>query len=820
MQPAARGGKIRLRSSVGLSADAGTDSVAAAVPNPSRFRTPLGSRPSLRVVAAALAATLAVLLGATTAGAEGVCSNEALRFELHSGALPDCRAYEQVTPPYKEGADVSEVFAISADGTRMLGSSLGVFGGAGDDALGTSTSLLGAAYEFVRSEHSGWADVPLVPPASQYVTDGLFDASADLTSTLWFMETLSQPAAVPDMYLEKPRGTFTEVGRLTPSATTIARASTGLDSEIVGSSANLSRVVFSTEPGFRWPFDGTAGSASTLYEYVDTLATTALAEAREPLLVGVIGGVGSRTLVSRCGTRLGSSAKDEGNGSMYNAISQSGARVFFTAVGSDDNECLGGPPAEPTADELYAREEVAAAQSESGEPETRTVPISCPEAAVPCKDANFEGASQDGTKVFFTSTQGLVGGAPEDSSTADSAVSTIVPKHEEAKGCVRTSEGQPGCNLYEDELTGAGASLKQHLVLISAGSANPRVQGVARIAPDGSHVYFVAQGVLTSVPNLLGDTAVPDGDNLYVSAEGHTSFIATLAPADSPPQDLRGDWSRADDRPVLISQSGRYLVFTSVADLTREHVSGNAEQVFRYDAETGELVRASIGSYGYYNNNIAPPHGDSVVDGPETGGTYNRADSPTQAASVLAPEDGGVFFQSPDALTPQALNDQPTPAGGLAPNVYEYNAGLVSLLSDGRDTSSIFSNPGVQLLGSDTSGADVFFTTSDSLVPQDTDTQEDVYDARSGGGFAPASLPVACEPDACQITPAVGSLTSAGSTQLAESFAPTVAAAGVAHSAGTPAKQTKRKRPKHTKRKRRHTLRSGRVSERSGRRSR
>ncbi len=49
------------------------------------------------------------------------------------------------------------------------------------------------------------------------------------------------------------------------------------------------------------------------------------------------------------------------------------------------------------------------------------------------------------------------------------------------------------------------------------------------------------------------------------------------------------------------------------------------------------------------------------------------------------------------------------------------------------------------------SGEDIFFRTADQLVPQDVDTEADLYDARIGGGFpAPASLLPSCSGDACQ----------------------------------------------------------------------
>jgi hypothetical protein len=715
---------------------------------------------------AALVLLIATALPVASASATS-CPNEALRVELESGSLPDCRAYELVTPAYKQGAVVI-TFAISEDGERILGSSLGAFSDTSDNSLGDGTPLLGATYLFARTG-TGWSARALAPPASEYVSDGLFDASANLNESLWSLETPTQPEGVSDLYLERSPGTFIEIGRATPDPNLVNEAVGGPVYRYVGESDNLSHVLFTTPSGFHWPFDATAEGASTLYEYIGAAITPEegreQAETREPLLVGVLGGANSRSLVSKCGTRLGSSTPGEANGSMYNAVSQTGNRVFFTAVGSDDRECLGGPPAEPLADELFVREEVPIA---GGGSEMSSAPISCQPTLTQCADANFEGASLDGSKVFFTSTQSLLPGASEDVS-ADSATTT---------GCSQTEPGTSGCNLYEDELSGAGSSLTQKLVLVSNGSPNPRVQGVARISEDGSHIYFVAQGVLTATPNAFGDSAVTGGDNLYVYERderypaGHTSFIATLSPEDNGPASeysgYKGDWARADSRPVLVSREGRFLIFTSVANLIPdEHVSGTARQVYLYDANNETLARASIGQSGYNNNGSTPVYGSKVIDG--QGYSYAQHDSPTQTAGVLAPEDGAVFFESPDALTPQALNDRTTPGGGAAPNVYEYHDGNVYQISDGRDTSSILGNPGVALLGSDGSGANVFFTTSDSLVPQDTNTQQDVYDARVEGGIAPPGAPPGCAEDLCQgALGAPTSLPSAGSTAPAE----------------------------------------------------
>jgi hypothetical protein len=409
---------------------------------------------------------------------------------------------------------------------------------------------------------------------------------------------------------------------------------------------------------------------------------------------------------------------------MYNAVSATGDRIFFTAVGADDDVAFCGGE-QPPVDELFAREE-AQEEAPSGETRivTRTVPISEPSLRYclesppsPCADGHFEGASQDGSKVFFTSAQKLVPGAIEGS-----------------------------VNLYEYDFDSRGQAQQEKLVLVSGKSANPQVQGVARASEDGSHVYFVAQGVLANTgANEFGDTAKEGTDNLYVFErdtrfpEGRTSFIARLSQGDA------SDWAREDIRPALASRAGRFLIFTSEMDITHEGIGAGIQQVFRYDAEAGTFVRASIGQGGYDNDGRIAPSSASLAMT-----SYVEVDSPTLRNSALAPDNGTVFFESAAGLTPQALNDQTDVLGTPVSNVYEYQNGMVYLISDGQDTSTVRSIPGAALLGYDVSGSDLFFMTSDSLIAQDTDTERDIYDARVDGGFPAPSSPLGCAADACQ----------------------------------------------------------------------
>jgi hypothetical protein len=367
------------------------------------------------------------------------------------------------------------------------------------------------------------------------------------------------------------------------------------------------------------------------------------------------------------------------------------------------------------------------ARVDSGLPDARTVAISEPsredcsacdtEAAV-LADARFEGASADGSKVFFSTTQPLLG---DDTSR----------------------------NLYEYDFS---APAGQRVVRVSAGDATvadpaagvlpTRCIGGGQtpcpvVSEDGSHVYFVAHGALTVTPNARGEAAQPGAENLYVferdaaHLSGRVAFIAVLSNEDMERWTELGGGSGPD-----VTPNGRFLVFGSNRDLTPDDTA-TARQLFEYDAQTGALVRVSIGQHGFdHNGNV--PGNVTKIQKPSYQISYT---SSAYWSSMSVSADGSyVFFESPAGLTPQALNEVPG-----AENVYEYHDGEVSLISDGQDATG-----GVSLYGTDESGRDVFFTTVDPLVGQDSGADLDIYDARVDGGFPPPASPPSCSEEACQ----------------------------------------------------------------------
>jgi hypothetical protein len=754
---------------------------------------------------ATLPASVVGMSGQGAWGDVGTCPNETLRPQLRSEQLPDCRAYERVTPAYKESepALLGNAFAVSPDGSRLINGNIGAFGGAEQANLDLDSAVADTAYLLERSAN-GWTAVSLAPRASDYAStgsDGLYDASTGLSSSLWELGLTVGGAEPSDsfeghssLYLEHnpvagSPASFEKIGSPTPNLKTANLATY----DYLGASSDLSHVLFSILPGYRWSFDKTIeaekekGEGGTLYEYTGTESPGEVGiesseePKRKPMLVGVNGGLGSTTLISTCGTRLGSSSPEEGKqGSLYNAISASGERIFFTAVGTEEvHEACEGPQ----WGELYAREEAPRMEGELPAVDTETIPISEP-MEKDCRTcittensrapAVFQGASADGSKVFFTTEQELLPGAK-------------------------------GENLYEFDFE---APEGERVTLVSRGAANSEVQGVARISEDGSHVYFVAQGDLTgTAANGYGEEAKKGEDNLYVYREGHISFIADLVPGSKEAGGDEADWKSADSRPVLASEEGRFLVFTSTGDLTHEGVERGKRQVFQYDASTETLVRASIGQNGYENDNRTPLAGASIA-GPLSSPSYVSVDSPASTAGTQAPTDGAVFFSSPDPLAPGALEDKydiaeqydPTQKE-LVSNVYEYRAGQVYLLSDGQDRSTINGVAGTALAGWDSTGQDVFFFTSDPLIPADEDTQNDLYDARENGGF-PTPIPAfGCSGETCQ-----GGLTAAPMLALPQS---NTQAAEVESSQRSPAPSVAQQKPAKHQSKSRKKKRGG-----------
>lgn len=671
----------------------------------------------------AVAGILLFVIAQPAFGAEGdinaaSCPNVALTG--FDSTLPDCRAFERVSPSFQNGVGEAGTIAVAPNEPRILASSIETFAGA-------ESNTLGATYEMFRGV-STWETKAISPPATLFPATKFYAASADLSKSVWALRTATQSLYADTLYLREPSGQFLEIGPMEPPALESGPLAGGYrlfpgGYSYVGASRDLSRVYFQAVNGRTatqvWPGDTTAlfpnVQGASLYEYVGV-------GNRRPRLVGVNN---QDHVISECATYLGG---DESNDT-YNAVSIDAAHVVFTAEGRSVGSCETETGATaPAVTEVFDR--VGGVES---------VPISEPRLTdcAACltatrAPAEFRGASADGTRVFFTTTQELLA-------------------------------GDEGMNLYEFDFS---APQGRRVRRVSGGSVVPQVhnaevQGVARVSQDGSHIYFVAHGKLTG--EARGGGCINEEDagekveeettkegrcraklgraNLYVFERdpahptGRLSFVATLSEADA------SLWSSVDSRPVQASPAGRYVVIQSGGALT-PGTSGEAPQIYEYNAGSEELVRLSRGQIGYPQGTEHANASYAVIPSQ----SFARLQRPTDDNTFLTVSESGTIatFVSPAALSPDAIAS----AEAGAESIYEYRSagtlkeGNVFLLSGGHNVLSDVPQ------GIDQSGENVFFSTAEPLVTGDDDGKLDIYAARVGGGFLHTEAPV-CSGEGC-----------------------------------------------------------------------
>jgi hypothetical protein len=462
------------------------------------------------------------------------------------------------------------------------------------------------------------------------------------------------------------------------------------------------------------------------------------------------------------GNGYGSAPSPTGTGAVH-AISADGSTIFIST-----NDAAHG-----CALQLYARvngsSTVAISAPAVNNNCTTSACTSAPEGS-----ALFQGASADGSKAFFLSTQQLTDNASQD-------------PNDDAwyPGCLHATSPN-GCNLY---LYDSGRPVGHNLVDVSAGDTSglgPRVQGVMAVSDDGSRAYFVAQGLLTTQPNALGQTAQAGANNLYVydAGSGTVRFIGlqcgngqggigvsgTLSGvAQCPGPEDDGDFTYANGGGrfrAATTPDGRYLVFTTAAQLTPDDTNTTAD-VYEYDAQTGSLVRVSVGHDGQDNN------GNENLDKllPAASGYSGPSLESRQQGNPVSSDGQTVIFTTAAPLQRSAVNGRV--------DLYEWHQGEVTLISGGQSSQDL--SPDAVTMSP--SGRDIVFLSDQGLVPQDTDGLLDAYDARIGGGFPAPPVPAAaCAGDACQGQPPGGpALPTAASVSFS---GPGNAAAGSGPQAG------------------------------------
>jgi hypothetical protein len=735
-----------------------------------------------RAAALTLAAAALALAAAPSAGAEGSCPNEAIRDQQGSTLLPDCRAYEMVSPPEKNGGGVtadSGATAVADDGDAVAFESLASFA----EPLGTG---LENDYLAVRSApaapgSNGWATRNLMPAEESesplktiaLVHTHYTNYSADLTrgilSNYGALNGEQSIAGAFNLYENRDLrsspldANFSAV--TTCPACEAGSGPLGLSFNVfepyfvplvVGATPDLAHVAFESiqpltpdgpsplqecdlaepeAPGKEWSRSSLCGTRA--YEWDEgrlslagrvpvspaTLCDDAGTPACVPADLSIVGfGGGDSQLSALRPTHVDHPLTVDSAGN---------TRLLFTVPTNASGETsrqLGDPRNFNSTREgrLYMR--VNAHETvQIDVPEHVSAPVYAP--------ATFLAASADGRRVFFKTAEALTADAP-------------------------AGDGE---KLYMYDATKPPGS-GENLTLINREQdpsvVDEGVQGVIGTSANGGYVYFVNTGQL-----IAGAPALGVEQGIFVWHEGDLRYVAPSIPS-SHPGGKSDQITAPSAAPLEVQQSrvtpdGRHMLFIAysgegLGGYDNGHCPGSewanevnepgpCREFYVYDAETGSSSCASCNPTGAPATRTPS---DLVWQFGGAGGTHDEI-----LDRAISDDGTRVFFTTAEALVTGASDRK---------HAYEWTAagthgcrsenavthGCTTLISPADATNDAYF---VEASGT---GRDVFFVTAQRLVGWDTDSAYDLYDAREGGGFPePPSVAAPCGGGACQSAP-------------------------------------------------------------------
>ena len=309
----------------------------------------------------------------------------------------------------------------------------------------------------------------------------------------------------------------------------------------------------------------------------------------------------------------------------------------------------------------------------------------------------FSGMSADGSTVYFTTRDKLVGGDTDNSA-----------------------------DLYRADVSGNSVSLTQ----VSTGSGGGNTDGCSPVASFDSSTWNNLEGTASCdvlafaggagvsdsgamyflSPEKLDGHGTQDQPNLFVSQLGHAlRFVATIEPNSAAIHSALTSNDVHTYGDLQTTPNGNVAAFDSRLPLTDYPVAGHSE-IYRYDYGADQLVCASC----------APTRATATGDTSLSTGGLNLSD------------DGRMFFSSPEQLVLRDANAKR--------DAYEWEAGKIELISTGSDPA----NSGLLSVSAD--GVNAYFFTRTTLVRGDENgTSMKIYDAREGGGYGTFPPPVPCQ---------------------------------------------------------------------------
>jgi hypothetical protein len=617
------------------------------------------------------------------------CPNQAFRTGL-AAALPDCRAYEMVSPVDKNNGDIKTVCngecdrtslnQSAVDGTKFTFSSYKAFG----DSLSAAYSN---QYVATRGQ-SGWWTHGINPLRSNlrtksfegdksatYDLDVQFKAFSDDLSTAWLTNDNQAPLS-PDgtegiVNIYRRDNTDDSYHSLTINEPILESYAQQQSIRLEGLSSDGSHAIFSTVAALT-P-DAALTLERQLYEFTDG----------DIRLVSVFpdGSVAANGANAGSGTDGINPSADHGFMTLDHAVSDDGSRIFWQP---------GGPFAGEAP--LYVRIDGQQTVEVTSDP------------------VEFRTASTDGSKVLYET------GVGDYHDLFDFNVDKEVERSiaGEVRGVLGASDDASYIYFVSREDLATGAAGGENNLYLEHGGTT---KFIATLAPQDIGLEQENQlqypNVASDQPRRRSSRVTPDGKHIaFVSTRSLTGYDNTDA------------------------------------------VSGKADlEIFLYDADTQALICASCNPSGARPAGQTLPFPYAATDDFQSS-TWAAAWLNTAENSLYTPrafsEDGKrLFFNSFDALVPRDSNGQQDVYEWEAQGKGSCKkaAGCVDLISSGQSPQSS------EFIDAEPGGNSVFFETKSSLVPQDPGLI-DVYVARVNGGFAPPPAPPApCIGDACQSVP-------------------------------------------------------------------
>jgi hypothetical protein len=634
------------------------------------------------------------------------CPNADIRAAQGATHLPDCMAWELVSPPgspYSVGANETPRAepSLSADGSAVAFVS--------GYPLPGATAGSRSAWRSTRST-GGWQQTSLLTPdgTNQWgnglggadtvlraaTPDGstavYYDSTTEPHGSLWVVRADGSRVRIADASVSVGSfDSFDQMGAYPGQPWAQVVSDNGRHVLFTSVDALVPGVAEHTDPScsvtwFKMTGPFTDDRCEILYEWVDDGSNNGqgtlrvVSRTNDPSLTLLtpgaarVGGTGPHGPAAPVSQEYG----------RRNAVSVDGSRIFFqtpaptltsSASGSYPN---GGGP-------LYVRED-GAITKELSAPAPGHTPDSPP------TKFQFLDASEDGSLVFFWADGDLTEDAP-------------------------AADGIYRYDLDSDTLS--------YLASPAPPSNHPGVV-TALASADGSHLYFEdeqtvkvhAAGTVDTVLGTPPGSSQSGGFQQTTHGQndaGLTSEIGGLRSSECPS--------------ATVTPDGRYIAVTS-------RVAGEM-RTFRYDAATKDLEV------------VSPPAPASwplqyhvgFMDAGACLGNYGTTALRLTKFRMMSDDGSRIYFNTAAPLVPGDSNRWI--------DTYQWHDGEISLVTSGtgkRTTAAV---------GTDASGETVVFATEEPLVGADTNDVYDLYVARAGGGFPEPARAAECDGDGCQGDP-------------------------------------------------------------------